>query len=711
MAHKTTRSNLCLYTFIIALSLFTTNNHNLSTPNARATTNTLELPTTSLNQTADMKLAFLGVPTENINQTQLTQLLPSTVEQFAHPNTITWTLNFTLTFQPFPDNISETLNQNAFRTGTTVYLNITLLDTLLSQVHDVTIPKRGYLLTFISIPNATGHSWFYVRERPDLFLNRTDYFNGAPIEYWAFPPNFGGARRALYFDLSQTMQQSPTENSLTNTVATLISNSLADVFPSLGGSIDPRWIAADTQEYRHYRVQILWLNGTEAQSPINQDQIRASLEDLMPWTSWTVTTQTEPADKALDELIQGRTSDLTTPINYSILLSNGTQLTIPSTRNVDWNPYENSGENDPVNQYFFSHAEDYFNLTDPQDKSVIPVVLMQLDNDTAFGGSFQGGVSWFPHNVIIIAFQGNLITALGEIGQTGLTQLVRHEIGHWVSLIDHSSDFASGYPKIICSMRSMTDKFCAFCKDARARISFISYYDSTTQLLAKNQTKGTALLDQLNSALQSFYDWNYTEALNKIVPMHYGLDTTPPTISNVTQTPSQDSVLPKDAVAVNATVTDDLSGVRRVTLNYTNNDGTWSTVEMTNTEGNIWNAKIPAFPYDTNVTYAVTAEDNFNNIATTQTGQEYRYRVIPEFPSPTILSILLATLALTCTACRKKLRKQDRAVTRKQRASATNALDTKKQPSLPKTDKPCWQTTVRTASIENEAQEAQTWKN
>jgi hypothetical protein len=694
MPNKTTRSSLCLYSLILVLSLFTITNPNtgLSTPNATA--NALELQTINMNQTADMKLAFLGIPIEYINQTQLTSLLPQTIKQFAYPNTITWALNFSFVFAPFPDNISDSLTESAFCLGSTAFLNITFLDNMLSQLPDLAIPECGYLLTFLSIPNATGHSWFYIQERPDLFLNRTDYFNDVPFKYWIFPPSFGGLRRALYFDISDTMQQSPTESSLTSTVSTLITNSLGDIFTSLGGSIDPRWIAADTQKYRDYNVRILWLNGTEGQTPINLDQIRASFEDLMPWTHWTATIKAEPADKLLNDLIQSRTLDLPTPLNYTILLPNGTQLTIQSQRNVYWNPYENSGENDPINQYFFKHVKEYFNLTDLDDKSVIPVILMQLDNDTAFGGSFQAGVSWFPYNVIIIAFQGSTLTDLGETGQIGLTHLLRHEIGHWVSLIHHSSDFASGYPKIICSMRSITNEFCAFCKDARARISFISYYNSTIELLTKNQTKATILKDQLNNALQSFYDWNYAEALNEIVTIYYELDTAPPDISNIMQTPSQNSVFPEDEVKVNATVTDDLSGVKLVILNYTNNNGTWNPIEMTNIEGNIWNATIPAFPYNTNVTYTITAEDNFNNIATIQeTGQIYWYIVVPEFSPFTILLILMAAALLISIARIKKpsSKRQGKIVPRKTRLVFATDLILKSNLLYQSLTKPHWQ--------------------
>ena len=615
---------------------------------------TFNLPEINMNQTANTKLAFLGVPSEYINQSQLLSLLPQTFEQFPYLSTITWTLNFSIASYPFPGNVSDSLRNNAFYSGGSAYFNITLLDTLLSQFQDPAIPECGYLLVFMWIPNATGHSWFYVQERPDLFLNRTDYINGVPSQTWIFPSNFGGLRRALYFDISEMMELAPTQSTVTSTIAHIVNNSLGDMFHNLLGATDSRMIAADLQNYQNYTVRLLWLNGTGGQLPV--EDIPASFEDLMPWTNWTMTIETRPADSELNNFLESQTVELSTPATYSYLLSNGTSFTIEAQRNVLWNPLENSGENDPVNQYFFNHVKDYFGLTDLDDKSVIPVVFLQLDNDTAFGGGFQGGVSWFPHNVIIIVFQGSVMTGLGESGPVLLADLLRHEIGHWLSLSHYPANYASGYPKIICPMSFMlTNEFSAFSKDARERMSFISFYNATIGLLSKNQTEAAILEGELNNSLQSFYDWDYTKAVEAISSIYFSLATIPPNIANVLQSPSKDNVSPYDEVEVNATVTDDTSGVKRVTLNYTNQNGTWNAIDMTNLEGNIWNASIPAFPAGTNVTYAITAEDNFNNLVTSQEmGLEYQYHVIPEFSIFLILpSLIAATLLATVTRRRR----------------------------------------------------------
>jgi len=138
--------------------------------------------------------------------------------------------------------------------------------------------------------------------------------------------------------------------------------------------------------------------------------------------------------------------------------------------------------------------------------------------------------------------------------------------------------------------------------------------------------------------------------------VYFTVDTTHPNITDVSQTPPENNVLPTDEVKVNATVTDDLSGVKQVILNYTNGNGTWITAGMTNLEGNIWNATIPSFPYSTNVTYVIMAEDNANNTITTEEvfGYEYQYHVIPEFPSLIILPLFMIATFLAIIVYRRK---------------------------------------------------------
>ena len=137
-------------------------------------------------------------------------------------------------------------------------------------------------------------------------------------------------------------------------------------------------------------------------------------------------------------------------------------------------------------------------------------------------------------------------------------------------------------------------------------------------------------------------------------------DTTPPLIENVHQQPTNTTVHPEDDVMVYANVTDDQSEVKQVILNYTytNSTGTWhGTVVMDNLEVEwIYNGTIPRLPYCTNVTYVIIAEDNFNNTITTEEmGYEYKYHVIPEFPSQIVLPLLATATLLTILIRKRKL--------------------------------------------------------
>ena len=126
------------------------------------------------------------------------------------------------------------------------------------------------------------------------------------------------------------------------------------------------------------------------------------------------------------------------------------------------------------------------------------------------------------------------------------------------------------------------------------------------------------------------------------------VDNTPPSITEMSQLPFYDSVLIEDTVAVNATVTDEQSGVKRVVLNYTSADGSWFAVDMAHIQENVWSANIPAFPYGTSVTYKVVAEDNMaNSISTDDLGYDQQYTVIPEFSAyTTLLTFVTATVVV-----------------------------------------------------------------
>ena len=133
----------------------------------------------------------------------------------------------------------------------------------------------------------------------------------------------------------------------------------------------------------------------------------------------------------------------------------------------------------------------------------------------------------------------------------------------------------------------------------------------------------------------------------------FSVDTAPPDITSVSQNPPEDSVQPYDVVNVNATVVDDF-GVNRVFLNYTTNNGTWFSVDMSPLVGNIWHATIPGFTYGTRVNYTIVAEDNVGNSVTSD-GLGYVYQVVPEF-SPYMALLLLMTASLIVSALHRRKR-------------------------------------------------------
>jgi hypothetical protein len=140
--------------------------------------------------------------------------------------------------------------------------------------------------------------------------------------------------------------------------------------------------------------------------------------------------------------------------------------------------------------------------------------------------------------------------------------------------------------------------------------------------------------------------------------VYFAVDTTPPDIRDVVQSPTGDNVQSDDEVKVNATVTDDVSGVKRATLfyAYANGSGTWiRVVNMTNIEEDIWTATIPKFPYCTNVTYAIAAEDNVGNAASTaEMGYDIQYHVIPESTALAMTLLLLVATSLAAMIYKRK---------------------------------------------------------
>jgi len=124
------------------------------------------------------------------------------------------------------------------------------------------------------------------------------------------------------------------------------------------------------------------------------------------------------------------------------------------------------------------------------------------------------------------------------------------------------------------------------------------------------------------------------------------LDKTNPIIGNTVTTPEDDIQANQD-VKVAVDVSDSVSGVESVTLSYSiDNWSTWENLPMNlNSTNGLWQATIPGQEIWTTVNYKILCYDNAGNDAFSNgTGLYYEYQVISEFPSWTILPLLLIVI-------------------------------------------------------------------
>jgi len=153
--------------------------------------------------------------------------------------------------------------------------------------------------------------------------------------------------------------------------------------------------------------------------------------------------------------------------------------------------------------------------------------------------------------------------------------------------------------------------------------------------------------------------WSIDKAGNEELPhkilTEIKLDKTAPVIGVPTQTP-ETNIQPNQSVKVSVNVSDSLSGVKNVTLLYSlDNSENWIESPMTlNYSTGLYEALIPKQNMSMLVKYKITAYDNAGNYKVEdKNGQYYTYTVIPEFPQPLIL-LLLISLVTTITMAKKR---------------------------------------------------------
>uniref|UniRef100_A0A7C4RXR4 DUF7743 domain-containing protein n=1 Tax=Fervidobacterium pennivorans TaxID=93466 RepID=A0A7C4RXR4_FERPE len=134
----------------------------------------------------------------------------------------------------------------------------------------------------------------------------------------------------------------------------------------------------------------------------------------------------------------------------------------------------------------------------------------------------------------------------------------------------------------------------------------------------------------------------------------YSYDNTPPVIQNPQQTPAT-NVQPNQPVKVSVNVTDAVSGVKTVILNYTTGT-TWTSINMQlNVTTGLYEATIPGFSAGTQVRYKIAAEDYAGNKAVNDNaGNYFVYTVISEIPLIVLLMALTIIGATLISAKKKK---------------------------------------------------------
>jgi len=277
------------------------------------------------------------------------------------------------------------------------------------------------------------------------------------------------------------------------------------------------------------------------------------------------------------------------------------------------------------------------------------------------------------------SWMGYSLNGQANVTITGNTTLSLSEGSYWIRVYANATHGNMGYSDIIPFTVDTTPPITLRDYDGLWRTT-----DFTITLTATDDMSGVAEtyykinngpVESLSvngqpfitteSANNTLEYWSVDNAGNEELPHKtltgIKLDKTVPTIGTPSRIP-EGNVEPDQNVKVLVNVTDSLSGVKNVILSYNLNDSTivtpflWIDVPMTlNSTTGLYETTIPGQSEGILVRYEIAAYDNAGNrMVEDNSGQYYVYTVIPEFPSTTILPLLMLTTLIVTVLLKKK---------------------------------------------------------
>ncbi len=199
---------------------------------------------------------------------------------------------------------------------------------------------------------------------------------------------------------------------------------------------------------------------------------------------------------------------------------------------------------------------------------------------------------------------------------------------------------------------------------------------SGSEVVVFSQTRTVAETLQQNQTSKQSWEYTFTDQCNYTITLetlksdNYSAnnmkkieitiksdDITPPTIAHTPVT----TAIPDSQIYINATITDNQSGVKNATVYYSYDNISFNSVPMTLT-GEIYSGMIPA-PSSGFVYYYIVAYDNVSNLAKLPVDAPdsvfiIEVNAVPEMHTSAIYMVVTLLAALLCSArCEKRLKR------------------------------------------------------